>query len=174
MRRKRRGCGGPEPRFGVADRVLYVQDATRVGGRSPAELAAELEELPPDVALTLVFNKIDLTGAAAHETHGAVTEIFLSAKTGAGLDLLRAHLRQSAGYRDSESGALAARRRHLDALKRAQALVQSAAEVLRRPQAFELFAEDLRLAQCALGEITGEFTSEDLLGAIFGSFCIGK
>jgi tRNA modification GTPase len=157
-----------------ADRVLYVQDATRAGERSAAELTADLEELPPDVPLTLVFNKIDLTGAAAHATHGATTEIFLSAKTGAGLDLLRAHLKESAGYRDSESGALAARRRHLDALKRAQVLVQSAAEVLRRPQAFELFAEDLRLAQRALGEITGEFTSEDLLGAIFGSFCIGK
>jgi tRNA modification GTPase len=157
-----------------ADRVLYVQDATRVGERSAAEIAAELEELPTDVPVTLVFNKIDLTGAAAHATQGAPTQIFLSAKTGAGLDLLRAHLKESAGYRDSESGALAARRRHLDALKRAQALVQSAAEVLQRPQTFELFAEDLRLAQRALGEITGEFTSEDLLGAIFGSFCIGK
>jgi len=157
-----------------ADRVLYVQDATRVGERSASELAAELEELPPDVPLTLVYNKIDLTGADAHATHGAAAEIFLSAKTGAGLDLLRAHLKQSAGYRDSESGALTARRRHLDALRRAQALVQSAAEALRRHQAFELFAEDLRLAQRALGEITGEFTSEDLLGAIFGSFCIGK
>ena len=157
-----------------ADRVLYVQDATRVGERSAAEIAAELEELPTDVPVTLVFNKIDLTGAAAHATQGAPTQIFLSAKTGVGLDLLRAHLKESAGYRDSESGALAARRRHLDALKRAQALVQSAAEVLQRPQTFELFAEDLRLAQRALGEITGEFTSEDLLGAIFGSFCIGK
>ncbi len=157
-----------------ADRVLYVEDATRIDERSAARLAAAIEELPPDVPLTLVFNKIDLTGAAAHATHGAVTEIFLSAKTGAGLDLLRAHLKESAGYRDSESGALAARRRHLDALRRAQALVQSAAEVLSRPQAFELFAEDLRLAQCALGEITGEFTGEDLLAAIFGSFCIGK
>jgi tRNA modification GTPase len=126
------------------------------------------------VPVTLLFNKIDLTGAAAHVTHGARTEIFLSAKTGAGLDLLRTHLKESAGYRDSESGAFAARRRHLDALKRAQALVRSAAEVLQPPQTVELFAEDLRLAQRALGEITGEFTSEDLLGAIFGSFCIGK
>ncbi|MGO9038677.1 MAG: tRNA uridine-5-carboxymethylaminomethyl(34) synthesis GTPase MnmE [Steroidobacteraceae bacterium] len=157
-----------------ADRVLYVQDATLIGAGSAATPAPEIEELPADVPLTLVFNKIDLTGAAAHAIHGAVTEIFLSAKTGAGVDLLRTHLKESAGYRDSESGAFTARRRHLDALRRAQALVRSAADVLRRPQAFELFAEDLRLAQCALGEITGEFTSEDLLGAIFGSFCIGK
>ncbi len=157
-----------------ADRVLYVLDATRAGEQSAAELAAELEALPPDVPVTLVVNKIDLTGVAAHAIQGAPTQIFLSAKSGAGLDLLRTHLKESAGYRDSESGALAARRRHLDALKRAQALVQSAAEVLQRPQTFELFAEDLRLAQHALGEITGEFTSEDLLGAIFSSFCIGK
>ncbi|MGC1388741.1 MAG: tRNA uridine-5-carboxymethylaminomethyl(34) synthesis GTPase MnmE [Steroidobacteraceae bacterium] len=157
-----------------ADRVLYVEDATLIGAGSAATPAPEIQELPADVPLTLVFNKIDLTGAAAHATHGAITEIFLSAKTGAGVDLLRAHLKESAGYRDSESGAFTARRRHLDALRRAQALVRNAADVLRRPQAFELFAEDLRLAQCALGEITGEFTSEDLLGAIFGSFCIGK
>ncbi len=157
-----------------ADHVLYVEDATLIGERSAAKLAAEIQDFPAEVPLTLVFNKIDLTGAAARATHGAVTEIFLSAKTGAGVDLLRAHLKESAGYRDSESGALAARSRHLDALRRAEALVRSAADVLRRPQAFELFAEDLRLAQCALGEITGEFTSEDLLGAIFGSFCIGK
>ncbi len=151
-----------------ADRVLYVQDAS---------LAGELDELPDDVPLTLVYNKIDLTGDAAHmtqEAQGGPPRIFLSARTGAGVDLLRAHLKASAGYRDSESGALAARRRHLDALTRAAELVREAAEALRRRQAVELFAEDLRLAQRALGEITGEFTSEDLLGEIFGSFCIGK
>jgi tRNA modification GTPase len=69
---------------------------------------------------------------------------------------------------------LSARRRHLDALSRAQDLVERAADTLRTTQAFELFAEDLRLAQRALGEITGDFSSEDLLGEIFGSFCIGK
>ena len=124
-----------------------------------------------------MYNKIDLTGDAAHmtqEAQGGPPRIFLSARTGAGVDLLRAHLKASAGYRDSESGALAARRRHLDALTRAAELVREAAETLRRRQAVELFAEDLRLAQRALGEITGEFTSEDLLGEIFGSFCIGK
>ena len=158
----------------TADRVLYVLDASLADARSPAQLAAGLDQLPHDVPATLIFNKIDLTGTAAHAIEGAPARIFLSARTGAGLDLLRAHLKASAGYRDSQCGALAARRRHLDALERAQGLVHSAAQALRESRAFELFAEDLRLAQRALGEITGEFTSEDLLGAIFGSFCIGK
>jgi tRNA modification GTPase len=98
----------------------------------------------------------------------------LSARTGSGIEDLRAHLKSSAGYRESDAGALAARRRHLDALARARRLTQSAASALAGRHPFELFAEDLRLAQRALGEITGEVTSEELLGAIFGSFCIGK
>jgi tRNA modification GTPase len=157
-----------------ADRILYVLDASMADDRSAAQREDELDELPQDVPLTVIFNKIDLTGAAAHAVEGTPGKIFLSARTGAGVDLLRAHLKAGAGYRDSEAGAFAARRRHLDALERARALVQSAAEGLRDAQAFELFAEDLRLAQRALGEITGEFTNEELLGAIFASFCIGK
>jgi tRNA modification GTPase len=157
-----------------ADRVLYVLDASRVDESSHAHLSAELDELPQGVPVTWVFNKIDLTGAAPRVTDEAPARVFLSALTGEGIGLLRAHLKASAGYRDADSGALAARRRHLDALERARALVLAAAQTLSRNHAFELFAEDLRLAQRALGEITGEFTSEDLLGAIFGSFCIGK
>ena len=157
-----------------ADRVLYVLDASRVDESSHAHLSAELDELPQGVPVTWVFNKIDLTGAAPRVTDEAPARVFLSALTGEGIGLLRAHLKASAGYRDADSGALAARRRHLDALERARALVLAAAQTLRQNHAFELFAEDLRLAQRALGEITGEFTSEDLLGAIFGSFCIGK
>jgi tRNA modification GTPase len=83
-------------------------------------------------------------------------------------------LKATVGYRETESGALAARRRHLDALNRARQHVQNAADTLSTTRAFELFAEDLRLAQRDLSEITGEFTSDDLLGEIFGSFCIGK
>jgi len=77
-------------------------------------------------------------------------------------------------YLGPDQGALSARRRHLDALRRADQEVAAAADVLQRTRAAELFAEHLRLAQHALGEITGEFTSDDLLGEIFGSFCIGK
>jgi tRNA modification GTPase len=168
-----------------ADRVLYILDAAIAGGSiaggdepqwaDDAQRAAELEQLPAGVPVTLVFNKIDLIGAPARlDDTVSPPRIFLSARTGEGLELLRAHLKASAGYHESESGTFAARRRHLDALDRARLHVQSAADILSSTRAFELFAEDLRLAQNALGEITGEFTSEDLLGEIFGSFCIGK
>jgi tRNA modification GTPase len=127
------------------------------------------------VPVTVVYNKIDLTGAAAHaDEQAAPPRIYLSARSGAGVDLLRAHLQSRAGYLGAESGVFAARRRHLDALQRARALVDSAARASGESRGFELFAEDLRLAQAALGEITGEVTSEDLLGAIFAGFCIGK
>jgi tRNA modification GTPase len=168
-----------------ADRVLYIVDAGIVATqdeknsaqevKDSAQWAAELEQLPAGVPVTLVFNKIDLTGAPARlDETAAPPRVFLSARTGSGLQLLRDHLKASAGYRETDSGAFAARRRHLDALSRARQHVQSAADILSSTRAFELFAEDLRLAQHALGEITGEFTSEDLLGEIFGSFCIGK
>jgi len=155
-----------------ADRVLYILDAA---ADELLDWRAELKELPPGVPVTLVFNKIDLSGAAprADESHDP-PQVFLSAKTGEGVALLREHLKTRAGYVSGESGALSARRRHLDALRRAQSCVVQAAETLRTTRAFELFAEELRRAQLALGEITGEFTSDDLLGEIFSSFCIGK
>ena len=159
-----------------ADRVLYILDAAAPSAESRAsELAAELDELPKDVPVTLIFNKIDLSGAQAHiDESRDPPQVFLSAKSGAGLDLLRAHLKNRAGYRSGDSGAFSARRRHLDALDRAKSCVVQAAQTLTATRAFELFAEELRRAQLALGEITGEFSSDDLLGEIFGSFCIGK
>ncbi len=162
-----------------ADLILYVVDAALAAGASAREMppdAIARDDLPADVPLCLVFNKIDLTGLGAHAEAGEPARIYLSAQSGAGIDLLRAHLKECAGYRGSESGsgAFAARRRHLDALRRSRSLVESAARALADSAGIELFAEDLRLAQSALGEITGEVTSEDLLGAIFGSFCIGK
>jgi tRNA modification GTPase len=156
-----------------ADRILYVVDArAAVDSQS---LAEELAQLPPGIPVTLVINKIDLTGMPALlDAAVGPARVWVSARTGSGLDLLRAHLLLGAGYLKAESGAFAARRRHLDALNRARGLVQCAADNWSETRAFELFAEDLRLAQLALSEITGEFTSEDLLGEIFGSFCIGK
>jgi tRNA modification GTPase len=162
--------------LGRADRVLYILDAAASASESSAStLAAELAGLPHGVPVTLVFNKIDLSGAQASADESRdPPQVFLSAKTGAGLDLLRAHLKSRAGYRSGDSGALSARRRHLDALERARSSVEQAAQILRTSRAFELFAEELRRAQLALGEITGEFSSDDLLGEIFSSFCIGK
>jgi len=154
-----------------ADRMLYVLDATL--GCVPA--ATDLAHLPPAVPVVFVMNKIDLLGIAPRlDSHAGFARVFLSAQTGAGIELLRDHVKVSAGYRDADSGALSARRRHLDALRRARELAESAAATLRDTHAAELFAEDLRLAQRHLSEITGDFTSEDLLGEIFGSFCIGK
>jgi tRNA modification GTPase len=157
-----------------ADRVLYVLD-TVAGDEDSESWAADLDQLPAGVPVTLVFNKIDLTGSPARlDDATSPPRVFLSARTGLGLDLLRSHLKATVGYRETESGALAARRRHLDALHRARQHVRNAADTLSSTRAFELFAEDLRLAQRDLSEITGEFTSDDLLGEIFGSFCIGK
>jgi len=154
-----------------ADRVLYVMDAALGEAASPEDLQA----LPGGVPVTWLFNKIDLLGLPPRLEAGAdATRVYLSARSGEGLDLLREHLKASAGFRDAESGVFSARRRHLDALARAAGLVRRASETLRDSRAFELFAEDLRLAQRCLCEITGEFSSEDLLGEIFGSFCIGK
>ena len=160
-----------------ADRVLYVVDAATTGpGTLPMDLPAQAAELPPGVPVTWVVNKIDLLGqpaSIATDDDGA-TRILLSARSGEGLDLLRDHLKTMAGYGSAETGAFSARRRHLDALSRANLLVTNGAATLRSTRAFELFAEDLRLAQRALSDITGEITSDDLLGEIFGSFCIGK
>ena len=154
-----------------ADRVLYILDAAA----PPLDWRAELQELPAGVPVTLVFNKIDLSGATPRVDESLdPPQVFLSAKTGEGVALLREHLKTRAGYVSGESGALSARRRHLDALRRAKVCVEQAAQILTETRAFELFAEELRRAQLALGEITGEFSSDDLLGEIFSSFCIGK
>jgi tRNA modification GTPase len=163
-----------------ADRVLYIVDASQIDGSPaeggiPAQLAPDLAALPANVPVTLVFNKIDLTAKSAGiDARTNPGRVYISVKSGAGLPQLREYLKNCAGYTDDGAGALAARRRHLDALQRARRSVAAAAEVLRSTQGFELFAEELRLAQRALGAITGEFTSDDLLGEIFGSFCIGK
>ena len=154
-----------------ADHILYVLDASQATGAE--EITGELAALPPGVRVTLVLNKTDLPGAAGGSV-GDAPHIRVSAKTGAGLGALRDHLKAAAGYAGPDHGAFSARRRHLDALQRARASIERAAAALAQTRAVELFAEDLRLAQAALGEITGEFTSDDLLGEIFRSFCIGK
>jgi tRNA modification GTPase len=100
--------------------------------------------------------------------------VLISALTGEGLDVLRAHLKHTMGFHTAEAGTVSARQRHLDALARARAHVEEGVRQLNERRAGELVAEELRGAQNALGEITGEFTTDDLLGRIFSSFCIGK
>lgn len=155
----------------TADRVLWIFDDAEddfPGNPSPSAM-------PVNVPLTLLRNKIDLTGKQPRlQESDGVTEIALSVLSGAGLDLLRDHLKRSIGYHDSEQGEFIARRRHLDALRQAGEYLLTGQKALLESNSGELLAEDLRLAQLALGEITGEFTADDLLGRIFASFCIGK
>ena len=156
-----------------ADRVLFVIDLT-VDPDARA-YTQERERLPRDVPVTLVLNKCDLSsGIPLADTLTGPPRIALSALTGAGLERLREHLKDCVGFKSVEAGTVSARRRHLEALRRAREHVEAAERRLRESRSGELVAEELRGAQQALSEITGEFTSEDLLGRIFASFCIGK
>ena len=142
-----------------------------------AGLEADLAALPTQAPCTVVLNKIDRVHAAPGIEHGTAADpvrIRISATTGAGLDLFREHLKDCVGFHSTQGGALSARTRHLDALRRARARVEEAHRLLVERHAGELVAQELTDAQRELGEITGEVTSEDLLGRIFGSFCIGK
>jgi len=154
-----------------ADRILWVYD----GAADPEHAAFDPTQLPQGVPVTLVHNKADLSGAepGLFERDG-LPEVRLSARSGAGLDALRAHLRECMGLAQGVEGEFSARRRHLDALARAAEHLQAGRRALLEGHAGELLAEDLRQAQRALGEITGEFSADDLLGEIFSSFCIGK
>lgn len=157
--------------FERADRLLLVIDASA----DPQEPLRELERLPASLPVTVIRNKIDLTGEPAGESEEQGRAVIrLSAKTGAGMDALKRHLKASAGFQAQGADVFIARRRHLDALARARDHVEQGAAALKISRAGELLAEELRLAQHALNEITGEFSSDDLLGRIFSSFCIGK
>ena len=118
-------------------------------------------------------NKIDKTGRPPGAIGAAEAELAVSAKTGAGLEALRVRLKDCAGFAPSETGSFSARRRHLEAIERARVHIDEGLEQLTFRQG-ELAAEELRHAQQALAEITGEFSSDDLLGRIFSSFCIGS
>ena len=156
-----------------ADAVLAVVDDRR--GIEEADRAI-LERIPARLPRVVVHNKIDLTGAAAGEREEGTGffRIGLSAKTGEGVDRLCERIKSLAGYEPRAEGVFMARRRHLAALDEALAALDAAKRGGDEGAGSELVAEDLRLAQRALGEITGEFTADDLLGRIFASFCIGK
>lgn len=164
--------------IGEADRVLLVVDATAPEALDPFALWPEFLEQRPDPAkVTLIRNKADLSGDAIDiqtSIDGHVT-ISLSAKSaGQGLDLLREHLKACMGYEQTSESSFSARRRHLEALRHAGDSLEHGRAQLTMAGAGELLAEDLRQAQQSLAEITGAFSSDDLLGRIFSSFCIGK
>jgi tRNA modification GTPase len=159
-----------------ADRVLFMVDATETDAVHPADIWPEFfEQLPDDLPFTVIRNKVDLNAEpVAIEDIGGIPVLHLSAKTGHGIELLREHLKHSVGYTATSEGSFMARRRHLDALERAREHLSIGQEQLEMNLAGELLAEELRITQQHLNEITGEFTSDDLLGRIFSSFCIGK
>jgi len=164
-----------------ADRILFVID-TSADPRAQA-WQEERASLPDNVPVTLLFNKIDAVSPEHVAQSIAATKVAMqtddaalamSARTGTGVESLRSHLKSSMGYETAGEGTISARARHLDALRRAETHTEEAVRQLTVARAGELVAEELRRAQQALNEITGDFHADDLLGRIFGSFCIGK
>ncbi|MBQ4864067.1 tRNA uridine-5-carboxymethylaminomethyl(34) synthesis GTPase MnmE [Pseudoalteromonas sp. MMG013] len=159
-----------------ADHVLFMVDGTDTVHTDPMQIWPEfMARLPQGMAVTVVRNKIDLSqeavGMCQQDNYPVLR---LSAKNTDGIDLLRDHLKACIGFQGATEGGFMARRRHLDALERSAEHLDIGKTQLEMHIAGEILAEELRLTQQYLNEITGEFTSDDLLGKIFSSFCIGK
>lgn len=166
---EREGIRRAQNEFKKADKILLLIDS------QDNETQALWDSIPTDQNVTVVYNKIDLINKKSElRQTDQGTEIYLSVKTRDGMDLLTEHLKQSVGYHDSNEQLFTARTRHIEALDNCKKLIDSAFQQLKTYQASELIAEDLRIAQQTLSDITGEFSSDDLLGKIFASFCIGK
>ncbi|MDE1515725.1 tRNA uridine-5-carboxymethylaminomethyl(34) synthesis GTPase MnmE [Vibrio sp. dsl-7] len=159
-----------------ADRVLFMVDGTTTQASTPEDIWPDfVDKLPENIGITVIRNKADQTGEPLGICHvNQPTLIRLSAKTGQGVDALREHLKQCMGFAGNQEGGFMARRRHLDALERAAEHLEIGQQQLEGFMAGEILAEELRITQQHLNEITGEFSSDDLLGRIFSSFCIGK
>jgi len=160
----------------TADQVLFMVDGTTTDAIDPREIWPDfIDRLPKKLGITVVRNKADITGEALTVTQDHGHNVFrISAKTGLGVEELQQHLKSLMGYQSNLEGGFIARRRHLEALELATSHLMIGKEQLEVYQAGELLAEELRMTQMALSEITGKFTSDDLLGKIFSSFCIGK
>ena len=154
-----------------ADAILWIRDATTSGDETIRDLEPTIDDAAPVIT---VRNKIDLTSEPAGLYKASPPAVNISARTGEGIDTLRTEIRRLAGYKDLGEGAFTARRRHLQAIETAKSHFEHGHKALTSSGAGEIFAEELRLAQQALGEITGTFSSDDLLGKIFSEFCIGK
>ena len=167
-----------------ADAVLFLHDLSRMDQpdylAADAAVAASMQQkIPASVPVIDVWNKTDCTSTAVADAAGSGVvnrrSVRISARTGDGLEALRRILLEVAGWQSAPEGVYIARARHVQALAQVDAhLAQAAAQLLIPSPALDLLAEELRLAQNALGAITGEFSSDDLLGVIFSSFCIGK
>lgn len=159
-----------------ADRVLFLVDATTTQETDPFVIWPEfMAKIPPHLKVTVIRNKVDLSQEAlTHELDQEQPVLRLSITKDLGLDTLKMHLKQCMGYQGTTESQFSARRRHLEALEQAQEALKRGRVQLEVYQAGELLAEELRLAQEALSQITGRLSSDDLLGKIFGSFCIGK
>ena len=169
-----------------ADVVIHLRDAAQsVNTINSVALDADLMpaialKLPKNTPILEVWNKIDLAASSASDPNPNPNDLHISAKTGAGLDALRKKLLELAGWQAASSeGSLIARERHVQAMRAVQAHLHEAsdhldASLFNNAGGLDLLAEELRLAQNALGEITGEFSADDLLGEIFSRFCIGK
>ncbi|MCF6437423.1 tRNA uridine-5-carboxymethylaminomethyl(34) synthesis GTPase MnmE [Pseudoalteromonas sp. MMG022] len=159
-----------------ADHVLFMVDGTDTQETDPTKIWPDfMQQLPAGMDVTVIRNKIDLSAETAGMCQQSDYPVLrLSAKNTEGIDLLRDHLKACIGYQGATEGGFMARRRHLDALERAAEHLDIGKTQLEMHIAGEILAEELRLTQQYLNEITGEFTSDDLLGKIFSSFCIGK
>ncbi len=168
---EREGIRRAQDQIEKADMVLWLSDDSH--NIDPSALA--LTKVPDHIHVIFVRNKIDLSGRqpGLYQTPQG-TEIAISASEGTGLDCLRSHLKQVVGYQERDEGIFLARRRHLNALARAQEALTLAQKNLNIGNDTEIAAEEMRIAQRALSEITGEFSSDDLLDRIFASFCLGK
>ena len=167
---EREGIRRARVQIGEADRILLIRDDA---APEPVSLLISEQDLPMD-RLTIVSNKVDLTGTQPGERLGVEqAEVRVSALTGAGIDALKQHVLRSVGHRVG-AGVFSARRRHLDALTRARSYLEDGARAIRSGGAEELLADDLRHAHDQLGEIIGTTSSDALLGEIFSRFCIGK
>jgi tRNA modification GTPase len=168
---EREGIRRAHAAMAEADAVLWIRDITQAG-------AETIAGVPPGVPVIEILNKIDLAGgkrAGARRAEGETAEaLAVSALTGAGLPALRERLTALAGYRNLGEGAFTARQRHLEALQAARLHFDAGRRVLAECGAGELLAEELKLAQSALGTLTGAMSSDELLGRIFSEFCIGK
>lgn len=155
-----------------ADIILFVSDITQENQKN---LSDYIQQIPSGVPIILIKNKIDLASITPQiEIQSEQTIVSISVKYQLGIEILKSKIKELVGVKTLSEGVFSARRRHLDALERAHNFLINALMQLEEHRALDLAAEDLRLAQQSLSEITGEFTADDLLGKIFSSFCIGK